>query len=272
VPCRNITSRRDAVALPPPLQPNCLVTTYIIFLEFASDDATDTDADVDSAASVDACTATATNDDGLQPLFVSMDDEGSPSLINLPPPTLASAFEAHNYPMTAVLDNVAIMTPRGPTADTATPVKMADLLTLMTQNFNSACKETRHDRDKAKQDRDTLLEKIDKVTMDHTMLLGSLKLTWNLLDHKVNLVEIMCLKTRVETMTTTIMTSICAELEPELDNLRATINKVFDTLNDLWSNVTHITSTAILKESKTINNRLTELRSTYNTCLSALKQ
>ncbi len=104
------------------------------------------------------------------------------------------------------------------------------------------------------------------------MLLGSINLVLNLLNQKANSVEIRRLKQCVETMSTTIMTSICAELEPELDYLRTVVNKTSDTLNNLWSNVTHITSTAIPRESKVINDHLTELRLPYNTRLSTLEQ
>jgi hypothetical protein len=103
-------------------------------------------------------------------------------------------------------------------------------------------------------------------------LLGSINLALNLLDQKADSVEITRLEQCMATTSTTIMTSIHAELEPELDNLRTAINKASDTLNDLRSNVTHITSTTIPRESKAINDRLTELRSTYDTRLSTLEQ
>jgi hypothetical protein len=103
-------------------------------------------------------------------------------------------------------------------------------------------------------------------------LLGSINLALNSLDQKADSVEITRLKQCMETILTTIMTSICAELEPELDNLHTAINKASDTLNDLWSNVTHITSTTIPRESKAINDHLTELRSTYDMRLFILEQ
>jgi hypothetical protein len=71
----------------------------------------------------------------------------SQPLMNSLPPTLALAFEAHNRTMTAALDNVTVMTPRGPTADTATPVTITDLMLLMTQNFYNPHAEARRDRD-----------------------------------------------------------------------------------------------------------------------------
>jgi hypothetical protein len=50
----NVTPCRDAVALPPPLQPHCSATTYDIFSESGSDNLADTDADADSAVLVNA--------------------------------------------------------------------------------------------------------------------------------------------------------------------------------------------------------------------------
>jgi hypothetical protein len=82
---------------------------------------------------------------------------------------------------------------------------------LMTQNFYNARAEAWRDHDKAKQDCNTLIEKINTLTTDHTTLLGSIALTLNLLNQKANSVEIMHLKKCVETMRTTIMTSICVD-------------------------------------------------------------
>jgi hypothetical protein len=53
----SVTSCRDAVALPPPLHPHCLATTYIVFPENASEDVVNTDVESTSPnadASVDA--------------------------------------------------------------------------------------------------------------------------------------------------------------------------------------------------------------------------
>ncbi len=219
LPAATLPLARRLLQYPPPNQPFCFPNPFKM--------------DNNSNASLRSKSASAK--DGWRPLLTP-DNNNAPSnndveppnrkvhtvvitgglgdsqpLINSLPPTLACAFEAHNHTMTAALNNVTVMTPCGPTADTATLVTIAVLMLLMTQNFHNTRAEARHDSDKANRDPNTLIEKIYKVTTVHTTLLGSINLALNLLNQKANSVEITRLEQHMETMSTTIMTSIHAD-------------------------------------------------------------
>jgi hypothetical protein len=116
VPGCKATSCRVAVASPPPLQPHRLAKTYNIFLESASDDVANRDADADSAASVDTpffpslLDSVARPPNDAQPNDVQTNDAP-----NVDPPQPQLAFAKHNRIMTTAIANI-----KAPSGDTLT--------------------------------------------------------------------------------------------------------------------------------------------------------